>query len=62
MEKEETHKPENENFDKSKTSEANSMLKENIATAREAMKSDSQERIARTNAKSKANGSKNTKN
>jgi len=49
-------------MDKSKTAEANSMLKENIATAREAMKSNSQERIARTNARSKANGSKNTKN
>jgi len=49
-------------MDKTKTAEANSMLKENIATAREAMKSNSQERIARTNAKSKANGSKNTKN
>ena len=49
-------------MDKTKTAEANSMLKENIATAREAMKSNSQERIARTNARSKANGSKNTKN
>jgi len=49
-------------MDKTKTAEANSMLKENISTAREAMKSNSQERIARTNARSKANGSKNTKN
>ena len=49
-------------MDKSKTSEANSMLKENIATAREAMKSDSQERIAKSNARSRSNGSKNTKN
>ena len=49
-------------MDKTKTAEANSMLKENITTAREAMKSNSQERIARSNARSKSNGSKNTKN
>jgi len=49
-------------MDKTKTAEANSMLKENITTAREAMKSNSQERIARSNARNKSNGSKSTKN
>jgi hypothetical protein len=44
--------------DQQKTADQMAMLKENITTAREAMKQQSSERIAR----SKANGSKNSKN
>jgi hypothetical protein len=44
--------------DQQKTADQMAMLKENITTTREAMKQQSNERIAR----SKANGSKNTKN
>jgi hypothetical protein len=44
--------------DQQKTADQMAMLKENITTAREAMKQQSNERIA----KSKANGSKSSKN
>jgi len=38
------------------------MLKENIATSREAMKQQSTEKIARENARSKGNGKANDSN